>query len=37
MTGVAEDIGQDGALLVRMEDGNRIALMAGEVERVRKL
>jgi BirA family transcriptional regulator, biotin operon repressor / biotin---[acetyl-CoA-carboxylase] ligase len=33
--GVADDIGADGALLIRMADGTRIAIVAGEVERVR--
>ena len=32
---VAEDIGEDGALLVRMADGSRVALVAGEVASVR--
>ncbi len=32
---VAEDIGDDGALLVRMADGTRVALVAGEVASVR--
>jgi BirA family transcriptional regulator, biotin operon repressor / biotin---[acetyl-CoA-carboxylase] ligase len=35
ISGLAEDIGDDGALLVRMADGARIALVAGEVEQVR--
>jgi BirA family biotin operon repressor/biotin-[acetyl-CoA-carboxylase] ligase len=33
--GLAEDIGDDGALLVRMPDGTRIGVVAGEVERMR--
>ena len=33
--GLAEDIGEDGALLVRAADGTRITLVAGEVEQVR--
>ncbi|HEX9095009.1 MAG TPA: biotin--[acetyl-CoA-carboxylase] ligase [Candidatus Dormibacteraeota bacterium] len=33
--GVAEDLGMDGALLVRLEDGSRVSVIAGEVERVR--
>jgi BirA family biotin operon repressor/biotin-[acetyl-CoA-carboxylase] ligase len=33
--GVAEDLGVDGALLVRLDDGRRISVIAGEVERVR--
>ena len=33
--GLADDIGDDGALLVRMADGTRVALVAGEVEQVR--
>lgn len=33
--GLAEDVGADGALLVRIADGSRIAIVAGEVERVR--
>ena len=33
--GIAEDIGGDGALLVRTADGTRLAVVAGEVERVR--
>lgn len=32
---VAEDIGDDGALLVRLADGSRLALIAGEVATVR--
>jgi BirA family transcriptional regulator, biotin operon repressor / biotin---[acetyl-CoA-carboxylase] ligase len=33
--GIAEDILADGALRVRLEDGSRISVVAGEVERVR--
>jgi BirA family biotin operon repressor/biotin-[acetyl-CoA-carboxylase] ligase len=33
--GVAEDIAEDGALQVRLDDGSRISVVAGEVERVR--
>ena len=33
--GTAEDIGEDGALRVRLDDGSRINLVAGEVRRVR--
>ena len=33
--GVAEDLGADGALLVRLEDGRRVSVIAGEVERLR--
>jgi BirA family transcriptional regulator, biotin operon repressor / biotin---[acetyl-CoA-carboxylase] ligase len=33
--GIAEDLGADGALLVRLADGARISVIAGEVERVR--
>ncbi|TMG28918.1 MAG: biotin--[acetyl-CoA-carboxylase] ligase [Chloroflexi bacterium] len=33
--GVADDIGNDGALLVRMADGTRVSLVAGEVEQVK--
>jgi BirA family biotin operon repressor/biotin-[acetyl-CoA-carboxylase] ligase len=33
--GVAEDLGADGALLVRLEDGTRVSVIAGEVERLR--
>ena len=33
--GVAEDLGVDGALLVRLEDGTRVSVIAGEVERLR--
>ena len=32
---VAEDVGEDGALLVRMTDGTRVPLVAGEVTSVR--
>jgi BirA family biotin operon repressor/biotin-[acetyl-CoA-carboxylase] ligase len=33
--GIAEDVSQDGALQVRLDDGSRISVVAGEVERVR--
>jgi BirA family biotin operon repressor/biotin-[acetyl-CoA-carboxylase] ligase len=33
--GIAEDISDDGALRVRLEDGSRISIVAGEVERLR--
>ena len=33
--GVAEDLGSDGALLVRLGDGTRVSVIAGEVERLR--
>ena len=33
--GIAEDILEDGALRVRLDDGSRISVIAGEVERVR--
>lgn len=33
--GIAEDIADDGALQVRLDDGSRINVVAGEVERVR--
>ena len=33
--GIAEDVGEDGALQVRLDDGSRISVVAGEVERVR--
>jgi BirA family biotin operon repressor/biotin-[acetyl-CoA-carboxylase] ligase len=33
--GVAEDVSEDGALRVRLDDGSRIIVVAGEVERVR--
>jgi len=33
--GVAEDLGVDGALLVRLGDGTRVSVIAGEVERLR--
>jgi BirA family transcriptional regulator, biotin operon repressor / biotin---[acetyl-CoA-carboxylase] ligase len=33
--GIAEDIGEDGALQVRLDGGSRISVVAGEVERVR--
>ena len=33
--GVAEDLGADGALLVRLDDGTRVSVIAGEVERLR--
>ncbi len=32
--GIAEDLGADGALLVRLADGARVSVFAGEVERV---
>jgi BirA family biotin operon repressor/biotin-[acetyl-CoA-carboxylase] ligase len=32
--GIAEDLGTDGALLVRLEDGTRVSVIAGEVERL---
>jgi BirA family biotin operon repressor/biotin-[acetyl-CoA-carboxylase] ligase len=32
--GVAEDVSEDGALQVRLDDGSRIGVVAGEVERV---
>jgi BirA family biotin operon repressor/biotin-[acetyl-CoA-carboxylase] ligase len=35
--GVAEDIGPDGALLVRIADGQRLSVVAGEVEQVRSI
>jgi biotin-(acetyl-CoA carboxylase) ligase len=35
VSGVAEDVGADGALLVRAGDGQRLALLAGEVEQIR--
>lgn len=35
LEGVAEDVGEDGALLVRMRDGRRVSLIAGEVASVR--
>ena len=35
--GIAEDVAQDGALRVRLEDGRRISVVAGEVERVRSV
>jgi BirA family transcriptional regulator, biotin operon repressor / biotin---[acetyl-CoA-carboxylase] ligase len=35
MTGVAEDISQDGSLLVRTRDRGMVTLVAGEVERIR--
>jgi len=34
--GIAEDVLADGALRVRLEDGSRISVVAGEVERVRR-
>jgi BirA family biotin operon repressor/biotin-[acetyl-CoA-carboxylase] ligase len=33
--GIAEDVGDDGALRVRLDDGSRISVVAGEVERLR--
>jgi BirA family biotin operon repressor/biotin-[acetyl-CoA-carboxylase] ligase len=33
--GIAEDVGEDGTLRVRLDDGSRISVVAGEVERVR--
>ena len=33
--GIAEDVSDDGALQVRLDDGSRISVVAGEVERVR--
>jgi BirA family transcriptional regulator, biotin operon repressor / biotin---[acetyl-CoA-carboxylase] ligase len=33
--GIAEGVGEDGALQVRLDDGTRISVVAGEVERVR--
>jgi BirA family biotin operon repressor/biotin-[acetyl-CoA-carboxylase] ligase len=33
--GMAEDIGEDGTLRVRLEDGSLMGVVAGEVERVR--
>jgi BirA family biotin operon repressor/biotin-[acetyl-CoA-carboxylase] ligase len=33
--GIAEDLAVDGALLVRLDDGTRVSVIAGEVERVR--
>jgi len=33
--GVAEDLGADGALLVRLDDGTRLSVIAGEVDRLR--
>ena len=35
LRGIAEDVGQDGALQVRLDDGSRISVVAGEVERLR--
>jgi BirA family biotin operon repressor/biotin-[acetyl-CoA-carboxylase] ligase len=35
--GVAEDLGVDGALLVRLDDGTRLSVIAGEVERLRPI
>ena len=35
LRGVAEDVLEDGALRVRLDDGSRISVIAGEVERVR--
>lgn len=33
--GIAEDVSEDGALRVRLDDGSRINVVAGEVERAR--
>jgi len=33
--GIAEDLAMDGALLVRLDDGTRVRVIAGEVERLR--
>jgi BirA family biotin operon repressor/biotin-[acetyl-CoA-carboxylase] ligase len=33
--GIAEDVAADGALRVRLDDGSRISVVAGEVERLR--
>ena len=33
--GVAEDLDADGSLLVLLEDGTRVSVIAGEVERLR--
>ena len=33
--GLAEDVGADGALLVRTADGTRLSIVAGDVELVR--
>jgi BirA family transcriptional regulator, biotin operon repressor / biotin---[acetyl-CoA-carboxylase] ligase len=33
--GIAEDLTEDGALRIRLDDGSRISVVAGEVERVR--
>lgn len=33
--GIAEDVADDGALRVRLDDGSRLSVVAGEVERVR--
>ena len=35
--GIAEDIADDGALEVRLDDGSRVNVVAGEVERVRTI
>ncbi len=35
--GIAEDVSEDGALQVRLDDGARVSVVAGEVERVRTL
>src|SRR5437588_8531083 len=35
LRGTAEDVGEDGTLRIRLEDGSRISVVAGEVERVR--
>jgi BirA family transcriptional regulator, biotin operon repressor / biotin---[acetyl-CoA-carboxylase] ligase len=33
--GIAEGVGKDGTLWIRLDDGSRISVVAGEVERVR--
>jgi BirA family biotin operon repressor/biotin-[acetyl-CoA-carboxylase] ligase len=33
--GIAEDVSEEGALRVRLDDGSRFNVVAGEVERVR--
>ena len=33
--GIAEDVSDEGALQVRLDDGSRISVVAGEIERVR--
>ena len=35
LRGLAEDVGADGALLVRTADGSRLSIVAGDVELVR--